>query len=459
MPRLLGAIIRRSQASHPEPVVTDVSAAFRIECEWLPGDHADAAERRTFAEIAIGVGQWCATELIDVRTKTVRSSARLSALHLAEWFAANWWRLLWEPRADTHSWKSSHRVGNAGHGYVWPDLTFSSDWQWVRVESRPTVRPAWEPIRYLSGFDHLVALRDFERGVDDFVSGTVGRLSDVHAASPLLSTLWSDVVRERADPEMSALRALEACMGYDPGEAPSDLLGGLRSRSGSLGTEAIREMAAAHKEETPARLDALEGSARDYCVTVQVPRVDAVRSMLAGRSNGSEAPWRRARRAAEIAREVWDLTPPIPTKTLCDLMDIRPAECLDDQSHGGNVPLVGLRGPGARDTLRVLLSGNLETSRRFNLARLVADHIAADEDDRLLPATRCLTSRQSFQRAFAQELLCPFDLLRERVRPDSPDGEDILDAARQFNVSPLLVSTTLASNGVEDRETVDARIA
>ena len=130
-----------------------MSPSFSIGYEWLPGENGDESERLTFAELAINVGQSCATEVEDIYAKTVRSSARLSALHLAEWFAANWWRLLWEPQANTYSWRASHKIGNAGNGYVWPDLSFSSDWHSVHVSALPTMRWNAEPIRYLNAFD------------------------------------------------------------------------------------------------------------------------------------------------------------------------------------------------------------------------------------------------------------------------------------------------------------------
>lgn len=103
-----------------------MTTSFSIDYEWLSSENGDgdSANRSTLAELTINVGQWCVTEVEDTFAKTVRSSARLSALKLAEWFAINWWRLLWEPQANTYSWRSSHKVGNAGGGYG-PDLSFS----------------------------------------------------------------------------------------------------------------------------------------------------------------------------------------------------------------------------------------------------------------------------------------------------------------------------------------------
>ena len=432
-----------------------MSTTFSITYKWLPSDNLEATERWTAAEIDIKVGSACATEVEDVVAKTVRSSARLSALRLAEWFAANWWRLLWEPRVDTYSWRASHKVGNAGHGYVWPDLSFSSDWQWVHVRSRPTTRWDVEPIRYLNHFDHLVPIRDFETGVDDFIDGTIARLSGVQADQSELSALWSEVASERSDPDCAALRKLEACMGYDPDEAPLELLESLRHQMGLFGERATQEMAAAYKQEAISHLKDLLESSKNGALAVRVPKRGDIRSRLTAETDDSDIPWQRAERAAQIAREVWNLSLPISTETFCDLMQIGQADFRHTQPHGSSWFLAGLRETDDSDAFRVQLSSKYDTSRRFGLARMVADHIAADEGDRLLPGTRSLTSRQKFQRAFAQELLCPFDTLKEHVDTEAPNSEDIYDAARYFDVSPVMVHATLVNKGMMGRETLD----
>jgi len=53
----------------------------------------------------------------------------------------------------------------------------------------------------------------------------------------------------------------------------------------------------------------------------------------------------------------------------------------------------------------VVLRSKYETGRRFNLARLIGDRVAASPAGRLMPATRTFTYRQKLQRAFAGEFL------------------------------------------------------
>lgn len=79
-------------------------------------------------------------------------------------------------------------------------------------------------------------------------------------------------------------------------------------------------------------------------------------------------------------------------------------------------------------------------------------------NDRLLPATAAKTARQQFQRAFAQEFLCPFDALLAKIQTEKPDEEDIAEAATDYDVSPLMVLTTLVNRGSLDREALNAAV-
>ena len=101
---------------------------------------------------------------------------------------------------------------------------------------------------------------------------------------------------------------------------------------------------------------------------------------------------------------------------------------------------------GSRTDLRA----SRPTGRRFELARLLADRLLFDEDDRLHPATPAYTYRQKMRRAFAGELLCPIDSLTGYMAGDySDDAKE--DAADRLRVSPLAVTTLLVSNDLVDR--------
>ena len=74
----------------------------------------------------------------------------------------------------------------------------------------------------------------------------------------------------------------------------------------------------------------------------------------------------------------------------------------------------------------------------------------------MLPATATKTARQKFQRAFAQQLLCPVDDLKGLVATNQPTDDQIEEAATEFDVSPLLIKTTLVNQGLLERQALQA---
>ena len=252
-----------------------LNSTLRIDYEWLPSEYGSCEERLTLADVAVFVGDHCATELDDSVAKTVRRSARLSALHLAQWFATNWWRLLWQPRIGDLSWQMSHKIGGAGGGYIWPDLSFSSNWESILVSSSRTEQSEAEPIRYLNDFSLSVPIGEFEKCIAQFIGGTVARLSETLKEETELSVLWREVMSERRDRDMSRLRKLEACMGYDPDEAPDELLHTLNAAANPYGDEAVYELAAAYRSETISQIEVLAEQARRQALRVRVSSYDS----------------------------------------------------------------------------------------------------------------------------------------------------------------------------------------
>lgn len=429
-----------------------LSAALRIDYEWLPCEYGSDEERATLAELAVFAGDFCATELDDGIAKTVRRFARLSALHLAEWFAVNWWRLLWEPKTDGISWRMSHKIGGAGGGYIWPDLSFSSNWESVRVSSCRTEQSEAQPIRYLNDFSVNIPILDFERCIDRFVSGTIARLSDTVRAETDLSVLWRDVINERRDRDLSGLRKLEACMGFDPDEAPQELVHSLRQASKRYGEGAVHEMAAVCKNDTLSQIEISAAGARCGGLKVHVSSSETLRSRVEEQRKFSFLPWERARRAAVIARSTWNVEGAVPTSTLADLFEFKASALIDTQTTGAPALSAGFRDDDDAGSMHIAWNVRSPAGRRFALARLVADHLASRVEERLLPATNVSTSKQQFQRAFAQEFLCPYDALQEVIGTGAPAVDDIECAAEHFEVSTWVVVCTLVNNGTLTRE-------
>ena len=424
-----------------------------IAYNWLPIGLEGTPEQETFAEVMIYVNGRCATRVEDLLAKTVRTSVRLSTYCLAEWFATNWWRLLWEPKSPSYEWKECHRVGNAGGGYVWPNLEFSSDWNTMLVSCHTTEGSQSEPIRYLNSYNEFIPLDDFEKSVDQFVVGTLARIDSINVNKSDLADLWDEVLRERKEPQLAAERRLEACMGYDPDEAPEGLLQLLIKKRESFGIDAFQEIAAVCKQDTLSAINEASESSQQTHINAVVPQYDSIRKQLS--EGRSIIPWERGEKAAEIARATWGVEVPVQQESLLQLFSLSEKQFSESPPNLQSINL-GFRNEMAHDQFSVSWNSNHHNSRRFSLMRLVADHITASDQDRVLPGTRAYTGRQKFQRAFAQAFLCPEDALRSYLGNVMPQEEEINGAASYLDVSPLTVCNVLVNKGMVEREAIEA---
>lgn len=425
-----------------------MNSSFEISCTDSSSATGDSALPCDFKDITILVNGSCATRVEDCLDSSIRKVVRLSPLRLSEWFASNWWRLRWEPEAGSNplDWKLSHDTASAGGGFLWPSLTFSSDGDSILVCSRQIDSDTVSPLRYLAEFGEVIAAAKFEEGIDNFIIATIAELSTSTQKQTELQELWAEVVKERTHPKLTELRKLEALMGYDPEEAPAELVEQLLLEKGRFGPNAVCEVAAASKEKALDHLSFLDKAVRERGSEVCVSEYENVKKLSQRQVNSiDDLPWQRAERAARAARKAWGLkSGRVSNETLRQLFEI---DVTDDPKD--NLPLsAGLCNENAPERFRVALHQRYLHGRRFTLSRLVADSLMQFPGEVLLPATRAKTSRQKFQRAFASEFLCPIDDLRDFLGEEIPDDDGIDRAANHFEVSSMTVNTTLVNKGI-----------
>ena len=220
---------------------------FQIDVTWLPPIHGPAEIGQTSAALQIMVGGKNATRVEDEWSKSVQSNVRVSAYPLALWIASSWWRLRWEPLpfrtevADV-SWRLAHEMPAAGFGFLWPLLRFDSDGSSIGVDCRSN-STSQEPVRYLTSFHEIIPAATFENTLEDFVALVIARLSMLDVTGTALQQLWSELREERSDPGLTWVRKMEALLGYDPDEAPEQILTRLERLSAISGVAAGDEIA------------------------------------------------------------------------------------------------------------------------------------------------------------------------------------------------------------------------
>lgn len=434
-----------------------LASDFRIAVSgWLESPSTSLIEKYCLASLSITAGNQSVCELEDLITKTVRSDIRVSAYDLAVWLISNWWRLRWEPDRKTTDCKMCHHVGAAGGGFAWPSLAFVSDGDFVLVRNEPTDPSPVAPVRYLRDVSLHVPAQAFEAAVDALVETVLGRLADLRSADSELAILVRELRAERSDPDLSGYRRMEALLGFDHDDAPGGMISELQDGMAEWGEAAVEEMVAASRTSAAGLLRELRGDlpAADSIVLPDLPPGPA--DSLPFRNAGRQLPWQTARDAARRLRVQWGiLAGPIGTTQLADLLRVNKGMIDSGPAHASSLA-AGYRDSAGGGRISILLKSKFETGRRFEIARVVGDTLVAPGRDHLLPVTNAKTSRQKFQRTFAQEFLCPWDELREFVGSAEPDDDAIEDAADHFQVSTMLIETTMVNNGLLPRDRLAA---
>lgn len=436
---------------------------MRFEVDWLsPSDRQDEpADAFTRCRLGLDIENQQLFRHEDLLGEhAVQDAVTTSAYPLALWLTANWWRLRWEPAlsnsesAAAHDWKMSHVMGAAGGGYAWPHLAFASDGENLLLKLRPTTDTSGS-LRYIEWLDTWVSASQFETGVDHFVEQTLGQLNASSEQHTPLHELWETLRHERADQRIAAQRQLEARLGYDPEEAPEALLKLLTGLSEKHGETAIQELACVGAEAIEGTINDVQEHLSRTKDAIKLPLL-STRKMAAALSNNKPGyPWEQGQTAAHITRSHLGLDKgPLNNKRFSEILEA-PSQLLD-QTESTHLPPVGIAEVLDNGSAKVSLGKKRRDARRFMSARLIADGIYAGKTGSWLPCTNASTVRQKFQRAFAQEFLCPYQDLIEWMNTTSPDDETMEAAAEHFDVSPLLVNTVMVNHGHRPRVELEA---
>lgn len=424
-----------------------MSSGLNISVEWLSANSGLAEIKETSGLLSIQLGDLIATRSEDEWSKSIRSNVRLSAYPLALWFASSWWRLRWEPAFERSrfdfAWRMAHESSAAGFGYIWPRLVFASDGENIDIVSIPSAPSPGEPIRYLESFRGVISSNEFERGLDDFINLVLARLDLLRIRDTDLQRLWEEITEERKDPEAASHRRLEARLGFEPDEAPSELIGQLVGLAAIAGEDSVSEIAPACAGTNPkARLDAIIGAAASDAPEGRIKRPSKLKST----AYASALPWERGRQAAREVRRAYSITSDaLSNADVSELLGIS-QEKLHSEEGFQHLPLGLVVRNGKPDLVKYVFRRKGQNARRFEAARFLAESLLAPQDDRWLPTTDAKTARQKFQRAFAAEFLCPIEELIKFLGTDY-SSEAITEAGEHFQVASLAVSSHLANNG------------
>jgi hypothetical protein len=413
---------------------------FKFAATWPHGSD-------DIAEMSLRVGDRVISRIADTEKGTVRDFFRASSTGLALWLADNWWRLRWETISDSRlpsvEWRLRHELNSASGGALWPPATIYSAGD--RIAFAPSIgkKVVDGPQAYFLFQIGMVASDEYERGLDGFFEAVLE-----HCASTVdgnaLGTLLQQISIERGDPELAGWRRLEACLGFDPDAAPEEVINALITLENVAGEQGVEEAAHAQPGAGSAQsLNSVIEATRESHVDVDLSLAD--RLQRDRQLQGIESPWEMAQAAAKELRSI------IGVATGClkhsDFADIFKARWSDLKSATATARALpyGAR-MGGETTSRLALQTTKPHDRRFELARQLGDAVW-QKDANFGIVSRSKSDRQKFQRAFAQNLLCPFEYLQREIDVNNPTTEAMDTAAKTFLVHPSVVRNQLVYKG------------
>lgn len=401
---------------------------------WLGG--TANAEEATVGELRIQHRDLVLTEVLDTLERTTRPTIRVSASLVAEWLVCNYWRLAFEPRPSSPatSYAMAHSMAAIGSGYAWPDLEISGDGETVELVMRDEDRPDVSAIRYLRRARVEISRASFEGALATFVTAVRSRLSEVLPGEARLAELWAELEEERADSELAQWCRLEARAGFDSGESTDAWRRAVELLLTDAGEAATEDLLGVAKVDV---LSESIAAMKASNVHARLPRLADLKDV------GSGPPWERGRQLARAARQTLTRTSgPITNEQLGEVLEL-------------GVPFVpstnkrfavegARRTEEAPDHASLLFGAKRASSQRFYLARLLG--MAILDGDRVLPITSARTSLQKINRAFAQEFLLPWEEVDAWTDEHGLGAESIASLAEQYDVSELLVESTLVNH-------------
>jgi hypothetical protein len=325
-------------------------------------------------------------------------------------------------------------------------MRFAWNGEGVELSARPSELRPTEPIRYLEPIFHVLPVGAVEHALSDFVSLVIRRLNAVGLLETEVHALWAEVQSERQDSVLARMRRFEAQLGYDPDEAPPDILEALAEFERDAGANATAELASAcalSSNRAAALTRILELGAEGTPGTVH--------RIADHRLDASAPPWERGWQLASRVRQALALHGArVQTTALSDLLGISPEFIERDNARTAPAGVLVRRGG---DEIRQALGRKHRLARRFEAARLFAEDLLSPTSERWLVASDAKTARQKVQRAFAAEFLAPFDALMERLRGDFTD-DSVEEVAAEFDVSPRVVVSQLSNHDVISADAV-----
>jgi hypothetical protein len=345
-------------------------------------------------------------------------------------------------------------MSSIGGGYAWPRIAFFGEGERVGCVAKSDPSGAQNAISYETNALAYFSADAFEDQLDQYLSKVVNTSSGFGSDQEALHDLLVSLNAERCDPDLAQWRRLEAISGFDPDEAPEQLMEGLTTLLEAYSADDVEELAVASAQSGALGDIGSSQQAVDATGSAQFEADfrDVLKIIKREQQSLPEEPWQRAEIFADALRYQLGLNyKPLRNAKLSELCGV-PAEAFKSVRSNHSVRnFFGLRMRASEDGRQHLYFHSKKgAARRFEAACMLGDVIWT-LNSAIGPIAGSQTARQKFQRAFAASLLCPHRALVDFLNTDSPSDENIDVAAKHFHVSWGVVRTILVNKKIIER--------
>lgn len=440
-----------------------------LRIEWDFAGHGEQvpvqSHARTWASLAIHIGDVCATRVADLKTRSIRAAVRVPLMPLAEWIVSNWWFVLHEsphlhpiPGAryvggPARAWFRRHNLLFAREGFPLPDLTLArADESYAVARLVPDPRPVGRyPVRFTEECDVLVARSNLREQLHALVEAVLEQLEGCTADDAVeLREAWSALQSQTGDDRLLRVRAAALGLdGDDPEQVTDPMARALVSELSTLPDSVVSDLLEVRFDVSAVDahvewLQRLRGRAEHE--SLRAPSVDVERARREVSAIRTSAPMMPAYRTG------WDLAGRA-RETIFHL---------DPMAHGSKVDAQlgawmaraaekdagppSLRGwVAADDAVTLALRSADQATERWISSRAFCLVLLGGRE-RLV--TDAQSWSQSVCRAFATELLAPVAFLRQRVRADTVSDAELHELADELCAPRRAVEHQLQNHGI-----------
>ncbi len=418
---------------------------FKVDVRWpeMPTGGGIPLLDASVGRLSIFIQDTCVTAYQSDKGDT-GTELTMPLYNIVEWITSNWWALLFEPRKneqiehgdDDFGYRSRHWLGFARDGFALPDLWFFPVGDEIELAAYEKYL-RFARLTFLNSATAAVPTEDVRNVLRVFIDDTLRKMADVGIRDTIAHEMWARICSTGSDAEQYC--RLIGSLGLSPYEEHKDIdriIDLLADRTPASILADLFEVSDDSNLPSMARLAEKVCELLPKSREINIEALAKIEVPIRG-----PQPWQWGKEAARKARTYFGIT-------------------AQDQ-HGGDaffeklaidptsIDLSGLEeGPSAaklsggmkRDdvTLRMALGESQLPRRRFAAARGVfMGWSSGDHSSHLITSAR--TRQQQAARAFAAELLAPFEYIRRRAGGSNISMYRIEEIATELGVSPAVV--------------------